>query len=123
MLQILGQPPQFCDGVTRREAMTVGALSVLGGAFNLPSLLAIEQSRTAEARPGKAKSVILLYLHGGAPTQDMFDLKPSAPVEIRGEFEPIATSAPGIQICEHLPRMSRWMHRCAPGRAVNHKPG
>src|SRR5690242_5124878 len=107
MLRVLGNPRRFCDGVTRREAMTVGALSVLGGAFTLPSLLALEQRRPAAARPGKAKSVLLLYLHGGAPTQDMFDLKPNAPAEVRGEFRPIATNVPGIQVCEHLPRTAR----------------
>src|SRR5881394_2578990 len=101
MLRMLGNPRRFCDGVTRREALTAGALSVLGGAFNLPSLLALESRRAADARPGKAKSVIVLYLHGGAATQDMFDLKPDAPVEVRGEFKPIATSAPGVQVCEH----------------------
>jgi len=121
MLRILGRPRRFCDGVTRRQAMTVGALSALGAGFSLPRLLAIEEAKLA--RPGKAKSVILLYLHGGAPTQDMFDLKPSAPAEIRGEFKPIATNVPGIQISEHLPRTSRWMHRCAIVRTVNHKAG
>jgi hypothetical protein len=121
MLRVLGQPRRFCDGITRRQAMTVGALSALGAGFSLPRLLAIEESKLL--RPGKAKSVILLYLHGGAPTQDMFDLKPNAPPEIRGEFKPIATDVPGIQICEHLPRTSRWMRRCAIVRTVNHKAG
>src|SRR5262245_48409125 len=121
MLRMLGNQRRFCDGVTRREAMTVGALSVLGGAFNLPSLLALEERRGASN--GKAKSVILLYLHGGAPTQDMYDLKPAAPVEVRGEFKPIATNVPGMQICEHLPLSARWMHRCAIVRTVNHKAG
>ncbi len=65
----------------------------------------------------------MLYLLGGAPTQDMVDLKPSAASEIRGEFRPIATSAPGIRICEHLPRMSRWMHKVAVVRSLNHKAG
>jgi hypothetical protein len=123
MLRMLGNPRRFCDGVTRREALTAGALSVLGGAFNLPSLLALEQHRPATARSGKAKNVLLLYLHGGAPTQDMFDLKPSAPVQIRGEFKPIASNVPGIQICEHLPRTAKWMHRCAIVRSVHHKAG
>ena len=74
-------------------------------------------------RPGKAKSVILLYLLGGAATQDMIDLKPNAPREVRGEFKPIATSVPGIQVCEHLPRMSRWMHKIALVRSLNHRSG
>src|SRR5207248_6288564 len=101
MLRVLGRPRRFCDGVTRREAMTVGALSALGAGFNLPTLLASEERGAAA---GKAKSVLLVYLHGGAPSQDMFDLKPNAPAEIRGEFKPIATNVPGIQICEHLPQ-------------------
>src|SRR5262245_7866621 len=123
MLQVLGNPRRFCDGVTRRQALTAGALSALGGAFDLPTLLALERKRPAGARPGKARSVLLLYLHGGAPTQDMFDLKPSAPAEVRGEFKPIATSVPGVQVCEHLPRTARWMDRCALVRSVTHRAG
>jgi hypothetical protein len=123
MLRMLGNPRRFCDGITRRDALTAGALSVLGGYFNLPSLLAAEERRPAGAHPGRAKSVLLLYLHGGAPTQDMFDLKPAAPVEVRGEFKPIPTNVAGIQVCEHLPRTAKWMHRCAVVRSVNHKAG
>jgi hypothetical protein len=78
MLRVLGNPRRFCDGLTRREALTAGALSVLGGGFHLPNLLAREERRPRDTRRGKAKSVLLLYLHGGAPTQDMFDLKPAA---------------------------------------------
>jgi hypothetical protein len=95
----------------------------LGGSFHLAGLLHAEENRPARSRPGKAKSVILLYLLGGAATQDMFDLKPHAPVEVRGEFQPIATNVVGIQICEHLPRMSQWMHQAAIIRSVNHKAG
>jgi hypothetical protein len=123
MLRMLGNPRRFCDGITRREALTAGALSVLGGTFSLPRLLAAEERRPADARPGKAKNVLLLYLHGGAPTQDMFDLKPDAPVEVRGEFRPIATNVVGMHICEHLPRTARWMHRCAIVRSVHHRAG
>ncbi|HJZ93986.1 MAG TPA: DUF1501 domain-containing protein [Gemmataceae bacterium] len=123
MLRVLGRPRQFCDGVTRREAMTVGALSVLGGSFTLPNLLASEEQKSRDARAGQAKNVLVLYLHGGAPTQDMFDLKPQAPAEIRGEFKPIATSVSGIQVCEHLPKTARWMHRGAIVRSVTHKAG
>jgi hypothetical protein len=67
--------------------------------------------------------VIHLYLHGGAPTQDMWDLKPDAPPEIRGEFSPIDTDVPGIRICEHLPHLARWMHRTAIVRSVYHRAG
>src|SRR5829696_6612978 len=123
MITLLGSPRRCCDGLTRRETLKAGALSLLGGAFNLPSLLRAEQRRGAHVRPGKARSVILLYLLGGAPTQDMFDLKPAAPEKIRGEFKPIATSVTGVQVCEHLPRTARWMHKVALVRSVNHKAG
>ena len=95
MLRMLDNPRGFCDGVTRREALTAGALSALGGFFTLHNLQALEQQRPADASPGKAKSVLLLYLHGGAPAQDMFDMKPDTPAEIRGEFKPISTNVPG----------------------------
>src|SRR5205085_10519927 len=101
MLTMLGSPRRCCDGLTRRETLKVGALSLLGGLFNLPSLLALEQARGSRARRGKAKSVLLLYLQGGPATQDMFDMKPDAPAGIRSEFKPITTSAPGISVCEH----------------------
>jgi hypothetical protein len=123
MLKLLGSPRRTCDGLTRRETLAAGALTLLGGGFNLPSLLAAEARKPAAARPGKAKNVILLYLLGGAATQDMFDLKPDAPAEIRGEFKPIDTNVPGVRICEHLPLTSRWMHRAAIVRSVNHKAG
>lgn len=123
MITVLGGRRRLCDGLTRRETLKVGALSLLGGAFNLPSLLAIEEARKGKSRPGKAKSVILLYLLGGAPTQDMYDLKPNAPDNIRGEFKPIASNVPGMHICEHMPLSARWMHRSAIVRSVNHKAG
>ena len=85
MFTVLGSPRRCCDGLTRRETLKVGTLSALGG-FGLPELL--QASTSGQARPGKAKSVILLYLLGGAATQDMFDMKPDAPQEIRGEFRP-----------------------------------
>jgi hypothetical protein len=122
MLRVLGSPHRFCDGLTRREALTVGASTVLGAGFTLPNLLAAE-SRAASKSNAAAKNVIVIYLHGGAPTQDMWDLKPSAPIEIRGEFNPIGTNVAGIQICEHMPRTAKWMHKAAILRSVNHKAG
>src|SRR5262245_47033284 len=121
MITMLGSPRRCCDGLTRRETLKAGALSVLGG-FGLPELLQAE-SNQPDKRPGKAKSVICIFLLGGAATQDMFDLKPDGPIDIRGEFKPIATSAPGVHICEHLPRMAKWMHKAALVRSVNHKAG
>lgn len=69
---------------------------------------------------GKARSVLLLDLFGGPSHLDTFDLKPSAPREIRGEFEPISTSLPGLQISECLPQLARWMHRTSLIRTISH---
>src|SRR5579863_6232331 len=120
MLTMLGSPRRCCDGLTRRETLKAGALSALGG-FGLPQFLRAEEA--GQVVPGKAKSVILLYLLGGAATQDMWDLKPQAPPEIRGEFKPIDSNVPGIQIGEHLPLTANWMHKTAIVRSVNHKAG
>ncbi|MBW3600106.1 MAG: DUF1501 domain-containing protein [Planctomycetes bacterium] len=120
MLTVLGSPRRCCDGLTRRETLKVGALTALGG-FGLPQWLAAREA--GQLRPGKAKSVIVLYLLGGAATQDMFDLKPDAPQETRSEFKPAPTSASGVHICEHLPQMARWMHKTAIVRSVSHQAG
>ncbi len=121
MITMLGSERRLCDGLSRRETLKAGALSLLGGAFNLPALMALEERKSD--LPKKAKSVILLYLIGGAPTQDMYDLKPNAPEKIRGEFKPIDTNVSGIQICELLPLSAKWMHKSAIVRSVNHKAG
>jgi hypothetical protein len=120
MLTMLGSPRRCCDGLTRRETLKAGALTALGG-FGLAEYL--RASESGHIVPGKAKSVILLYLLGGAATQDMWDLKPEAPPEIRGEFKPIDTNVSGIQISEHLPLSANWMHKAAIVRSVNHKAG
>ena len=87
----------------------------------MPDLLRTEQA--TGARPGKARSVIVLYLLGGAATQDMVDMKPEAPSEVRGEFQPIATAVPGLEICEHLPLMAPWAHRLAIVRWMTYRAG
>ncbi|MEX2118659.1 MAG: DUF1501 domain-containing protein, partial [Pirellulales bacterium] len=119
---MLGSGRRCCDGWTRRETLRAGALTALGG-FGLPQFLAAREALGSTAPQGKAKSVIVLYLLGGAASQDMYDLKPNAPSEVRGEFNPIDTAVPGIQVCEHLPQTARWMHRSAIVRSVNHKAG
>jgi hypothetical protein len=121
VLRMLGSPRRCCDGLTRRETLAAGALTFLGGGFNLTNLLASQEA--PQPRTGKAKSVILLYLLGGAATQDMYDLKPTAPDGVRSLFAPIDTNVPGIQVCEHLPRTAQWMHRTALIRSLNHKAG
>lgn len=102
MLAFLGQARRLCDGVSRRDFLKIGGISV--GGFTLPELL------RAEARAGDrttGKSVINIFLTGGPPHIDMFDLKPNAPKEYRGEYKPIATNVPGIEICELMPELAQ----------------
>ena len=117
MLRVLGTANRLCDGITRREVMRVGGLSLFGGL----NWSRVARAATAvEAGRGPAKSVIMFNLLGGPSHIDMFDMKPQAPVEIRGEFSPIPTSVPGLTICEHLPRLSQWMHRATLIRTFSH---
>src|SRR5476651_1862457 len=93
---------KFCDGIMRRDFLKIGGLAM--GGLSLPDLL------RAESKQGVGKShkaVIMVYLPGGPPHQDMFDMKMDAPSEIRGEFKPISTNVSGLQICEHLPKMAK----------------
>ncbi len=122
MITMLGSPRRCCDGVTRRETLQAGSLAMLGGLFGAsqPAMAVPDRRRQ---RPGKAKSVICLYLLGGAPTQDMVDMKPDAPTGIRSHFKPIASNVAGIDVCEHLPKTAKWMHKTAIVRSVNHKAG
>ncbi|HEX5105469.1 MAG TPA: DUF1501 domain-containing protein, partial [Pirellulaceae bacterium] len=117
MLSIYGKPRRLCTSVTRRELLTIGALGL--GGLALPDLL------RAEAEQGlrqSKKAIIMIYLCGAPPHQDMFDLKPEAPSEVRGEFQPIPTKVPGIQVCEHLPRLARIMDKLVPIRSVYGSP-
>jgi hypothetical protein len=113
MLTIEGRPFRLCDGVSRREFLTIGSLAL--GGLSLPQLLRAEQQA---GRQRSHKAIIMIYLTGGPPHQDMVDLKPEAPAEIRGEFKPIATSVPGIQISELMPRVSAMMDKFAIIRSV-----
>ncbi|MDA1055613.1 MAG: DUF1501 domain-containing protein [Planctomycetota bacterium] len=106
MFKVLGSQSKMCDGTTRREVLQVGALSALGLSL---SQLAMADGRESQLE-GSAKAVILVNLIGGPSHIDMFDMKPEAPVEIRGEFSPIDTSVAGLQVCEHLPLTARTMH-------------
>ncbi len=107
----------LCDGVNRRELLRIGALGM--GGLTLPGLL------RAERRSGvknSNKSVIMIYMVGAPPHQDMYDLKMDAPAEIRGDFQPIKTTVPGIEICEHMPGMASVMDKCVPLRSVYGSP-
>ena len=113
MLTIYGPKQRFCDGISRRNFLKIGALGL--GGLTLPQLL------QAEAQSGirlSHKAVIMIFLPGGPSHQDMFDLKMDAPSEIRGEFKPIKTNVPGIQICEHLPLLAGMMDKLALIRSI-----
>jgi hypothetical protein len=102
MLTIPGPQSRFCDGMSRRSWLRIGGLAL--GGLALPDILRAQAERgTSNA----AKGVIMVLLPGGPTHLDMFDLKPNAPAEIRGEFRPIATNVPGIDICELMPRLAR----------------
>ena len=108
MLTLTGKRSEaFCDGMTRRGFLRIGGLG-LGGA-SLPQILQAESA--AGRRPLDHKAVIMVFLAGGPPHQDMWDLKMDAPTEVRGEFRPISTNVPGVQICELFPRMAKMMDR------------
>ena len=102
MLTIPGPSHRFCDGLSRRNFLRIGALGM--GGMAMPQLLRAER---ASGLRSSHKSVIMIYLPGGPPHQDTFDLKSDAPSEIRGEFRPIPTNVPGTQICEYLPRLAK----------------
>ena len=117
--------PQFhtpesllCDGLSRRELAKLTGRTLLAG-LTLPRIARASESGISR-RPGPAKSVILCNLLGGPSQLDMFDMKPAAPVEVRGEFKSIQTTLPGLQICEHLPNIARMMHKTALIRTVTH---
>lgn len=104
---------QFCDGISRRGFLKIGGLA-LGG-------MALTDILAAEAKAGirsSHKAIIMVYLPGGPPHQDMFDLKMDAPSEIRGEFKPINTKVSGIQVCEHLPKIAAMMDKFAVIRSL-----
>ena len=113
MLTLEGEGQKFCDGVSRREFLTLGALTV--GGVTLRDVLAAEAQAGIK---GSHKAVIMIYLPGGPAHQDTFDLKMDAPSDIRGEFKPSPTNVPGIQITEHLPRMAKMMDKFAVIRSL-----
>ncbi len=108
MLTLLGpRPPHsgFCDGVSRRNFLKIGSLGL--GGIALPELLRAESASGIRSAGQPHKAIIMIFLPGGPSHQDMFDLRMDAPAEIRGEFKPISTNVPGIEICEYLPRIAQ----------------
>ncbi len=122
VVRVLGNNRKLCDGVSRRDLIQAGALSLFG--LTLEDVLALQSAQASTAKGGKtfgkAKNVLILFLYGSPAQLDTWDMKPNAPAEIRGPFKPIRTSNSGIEISEHLPRMAKWMHRVATVRTVTH---
>lgn len=114
MLTLWGGRQRYCDGINRRNFLQIGAL---GAGITLADMLRAK----AAGEPGRSttsKSVIMVYLPGGPSHIDMYDPKPEAPAEFRGEFKPIATSVPGIQVCEHMPLQARMMDKLSVVRSI-----
>ncbi len=118
MLNLLGHAGRtFCDGLRRRDFLKIGAF---GAGLTLADALRADAAAKAANRNGSSsrKSAIFIYLPGGPSHLDMYDLKPDAPVEIRGEFKPIATNVPGVQISEHFPMQAKMFDKLAAVRSL-----
>lgn len=113
MLRIDGCRTRFCDGVSRRNFLKIGALGIAG--LSMPQILRAEAA-AGVSNPHKA--VIMIFLPGGPAHMDLFDLKPEAPVDVRGEFKPIKTNVPGMEICELMPMLAKRADRYALIRSI-----
>src|SRR2546430_1523512 len=102
--------------LTRRDVLRLGGLLAAGYPFSGAGSVSAKR----QSSQGGSRSCILVYLLAGPPHLDMWDMKPQAPAEIRGPFKPIATTLPGVQICEHLPRLARLANQYALVRSVSH---
>lgn len=130
MLRLLSSPRRLCTGLTRRELLEVGGTGLLG--LSLPQILQADAARASEsstatlprAMPdgfGHAKRCIILFLYGSPSQMETVDMKPLAPAEIRGTMQPIPSVVPGLDVCEHLPRMSKMMDRTTVLRSIHHE--
>jgi hypothetical protein len=116
MLTIWGSPKSYCDGINRRNFLKIGAL---GAGLTLADLLRLRSQAASSGRtPTRNKAAIMIYLPGGPSHMDMYDLKPDAPAEFRGEFRPIRTNVPGCQVCEHMPLQAHMWDKLAAIRSI-----
>jgi len=128
MLSIPGRPGRTCDGFTRRELLRVGGATMFG--LSLSQYLFLKETAAAEPPAGnanvpgwnKAKHVILIFLQGGPSHLDIWDPKPDAPANIRGEFKPIETVVKGIQLSETMPKLAQQMDKATLIRSVSYTP-
>ncbi len=124
MLRVMSSPRTLCNGVTRRELLEAGGSSLLG--VGLPQLLQASQTAPSEATVkrggfGSAKQCIILFLYGSPSQLETVDFKPDAPLEIRGTMQPIPSSLPGLDVCEHMPHMAKMMHKTTVVRSLTHE--
>lgn len=115
MLTILGRANRYCDGQSRRSFLKIGGLSFGAGGLALADLYRAE---AASGSPQSHKAIINIFLAGGPPHQDMWEIKSDAPAEVRGEFQAIRTNVPGIEICEVFPKLAGLMDKAAVIRSV-----
>ena len=126
MLRILGAPKTLCDGLTRRDMLWAGGLGPFASPWTGFFSACADAQASMPARTavpgsfGRAKSCILLYLYGSPSQLELCDMKPDAPLEIRGELRPIRSSLPGLDVCELLPQMARVMDRMTVVRSMTH---
>ncbi len=125
MLEIRGAAHSLCDGISRRRFIEIGSLGVFG--LSLPHLLRRETAAADAAgrtvRHSSKRSVILIWQHGGPSQLDTFDMKPLAPAEYRGPYQPIASALPGLDVCELCPVQARVMDKCTVIRSYSHGNG
>jgi uncharacterized protein (DUF1501 family) len=114
----MSRTSRFCDGLTRRDCLRVGATGLFG--LTLPALLERQAHAAEQGKATKDVSLIFVFLHGGLSTIDTWDLKPDAPAEFRGDFKPIDTNVSGIRVGEHVPRVARQMDKFSLIRSFRH---
>ncbi len=119
MLTLSGQQERFCDGIHRRNFLQLGAFGVGLSLADLLRLRAATANQKTGVSASRARSAIMIFLRGGPSHLDMWDLKPEAPVEFRGEFQPIPTNIAGVQICEHFPRQAQMFDKLAVVRSLS----
>ncbi|MBA4190254.1 MAG: DUF1501 domain-containing protein [Planctomycetaceae bacterium] len=116
MLTILGDKQRYCDGVNRRNFLKIGAF---GAGLSLTDMLRAKAGQDATTKPSTPnKAAIMIYLPGGPSHMDMYDMKPEAPMEFRGEFNPIKTNVAGVQICEHMPMQAKMWDKLSVVRSI-----
>lgn len=121
MLHIGNEYVPVCSGPTRRSFLQVGAAAMAG--LTLPNLMKLYAAGGVDEKKAKIRNCITLFLVGSPGHLDTWDMKPDAPEDIRGKFRPISTNVPGVQICEHFPRMAKMMDRVALIRSLSYNTG